>query len=323
MKTAIVKTPLQLVCSIEYIKKYNLDINTINFVYIDKYQLSKTQMINTFDFYEIKKFATIKYANSNVWNLGKKNFVITKKNPLKIILKIISFASNYFADKKLFNVVNNSKTIIIGDPNLTIIKKIIDKVNSKNIVFLDDGLGSAVYKFKFNQVQNNLTAFTFLPINDKQINNIINNNFKYIREKELITDINYNLFIGQPLIEAGVLKKKEFEEYLNEISFQNKNSTVIYLAHRWEKLIDEIKFPENFKIVNELILPIELYIIKNKISPQKIYSFYSSALITLQLILHENTIFSSIDIRNKIKNDNIEYAYRTIEYMGIKLINLN
>lgn len=318
----IVKTPLQLICAMEYIHKENIPLKNILFIYLEKYRFSNIQIINTFDFYKITNFTQLRFRNSNIANIFGEKVILGKNRFLKIPFKLFALWFNFFVEKKLYKIINDHHTILFGDPNYKLYRKLSKQLFDKKIVLLDDGLSSEKINTNYAK-QNTISSFSFLR-NTKasQLNSLSINTFSFLKSRAKPIDENFIIFIGQPLVEARLITRETLEYLFQKICERYKNHTIVYYPHRWEMDYLSYQFPHNFQTIANTDLPIELSVFSHISSPALILSFYSSALVTLKSILPIEVQFYAIDITASINKSEIDMAYKIIKENDIKIVNL-
>lgn len=317
----IVKTPLQLICAMEYIHQENIPLKDILFIYLEKYQFSNIQIINTFDFYKITNYTQLRFRNSNIANIFGKKVILGKNRFLKIPFKLFALWFNFFVEKRLYKIINNHHSIIFGDPNYKLYRKLSKQLFDKKIILLDDGLSSEKIDTKYSE-QNIVNSFSFLRNpNIKQQNDQNTNTFSFLKSLTKPIDSNFILFIGQPLVEARLITQETLEKWFKKIGTKYKNHTILYYPHRWELEYTSYQFPDNFETISETQLPIEISVATYKTAPALILSFYSSALVTLKSILPNDVEFYAIDISKSINNTKVDHAYEIINGYDIEILN--
>jgi len=127
---------------------------------------------------------------------------------------------------------------------------------------------------------------------------------------------NRHFFIGQKLVDAHIITESEYIKMLNNYinQYLDPNDVLIYIPHRGEskKVINKLKLNEKINILY-LDQPIELYFLQESIVPMSLASFYSTALITLSLILKQTKIqaiqLSEESLLPKVNVTNINGVY--------------
>lgn len=122
-------------------------------------------------------------------------------------------------------------------------------------------------------------------------------------------------YIGQPLVEYGIIEEKYYKEHLLSI-IEKFKKPILYYADPSEKLIYSYKI--DLLTIADKDEPLESFITKNGI-PEIITSFVSSALLNLKLMCPEIRAFY-----NKIPNQDKKRKlyYDIFEENDIKLLDL-
>lgn len=306
----LISSPLQLLCAIEAIKHFDLIKNKLIIVNMGNHQNAK-QILNLYQNY-IDLFDNILL--------------------LEYDASIIGWLCKFGKLKKEFKNKKVNK-IFIGDLRDGLSCHFVRKINSNEILLLDDGFASILpmneisvaknYITKLNKLAKKvLTFYEYKPLYDfkfkhftffdkKLIPNGYYHRFQNIKNnsKNKIYNQNEIIFLGAPLVEEGLITK---QDYLTEIYKFNKkysSSTIIYIPHRRESL-ENVKYIINkfgftLLIINE---PIELYYLREANEPYMIASFFSTALYTLSKLLVKTKIHviiidsnSILDRKNHIK----------------------
>lgn len=318
----IVKTPLQIICAVEYLHSRQADFGKAKFIYLKKYDLADAQVRHTFEYYGIQNHETIRFSNSNVMTIFGKQILLSKFKPLKVYAKGRQLINDRFSEKKLFSQVRKAGTIVLGDPNFKLFSKIPALVSGKEIVLLDDGLGSLEIAYDYAQNGNRSVSFSFLRTGkaNKNAGISLENRFEKLRSAFPEQDSGTVLFIGQPLYEAKLFSIREINLFFSRIGEMFPDKQIVYLPHRWEVNLNRMDFPGNLELLPMQDLPLELSITKLGFLPGQVVSFYSSALITLKKILPESVAFTALDIQSGIKLADIGKAYEKIASSGIAVV---
>jgi len=319
----IIKTPLQIICAMEYANSSGIPKDELRFVYLRKYDLADLQVFNTFKFFDIENIEVINFSNSNIIKLFGIRFS-SKFILLKLYAKAIQTVTDKFSTSRLIKAITlrSDETVVLGDPNFGLYKKILGFINGRHIVLLDDGLSSMQLKIDFRVNKNIVSSYSFLRTRADLVNESATNSFD--RMKSIVNDIDAEtiLFIGQPLYEAKLCSRKKVEELLEAVGKKFENKKIVYFAHRWEYNLSTFRFPSNFEIFSGQNLPLELLVNQMNPLPHHIVSFYSTALITLKKILPDTVQFSAVNYDFEVMRDAISEAYKKIELYGIKIISV-
>lgn len=321
----IIRSPLQLLNAIEAIYHFNL-FDSNNILYI-----IETNGIN--NSIQLKKLLNIfKWSEVNLLKSTKKsNFL----NYVKIIKKLKRDRYNY---------------LFLGDYG-SIHKIIISNIKSNNIYLLDDGVSSiTIYnKLITNQssIKDSFKLIRFLPFGlsikkVKEINfftifnlkktdniNIIQNNMKKLKNDYDINSFSYLkdiIYLGQPL--NSITTQESYVKYIEDTINNNfKNDKIKIFPHRGEDIEETANYlKDKFKNIEifQNTLPIEKYFLENKIYPNTIVSFISTALFTLKILFPKSKIYY-IELNQKDifenKKDIINPMYKQLANSNIEKIN--
>ena len=154
--------------------------------------------------------------------------------------------------------------------------------------------------------------------------NVHANNFNNLVSIEDWLDSEYIYWLGSPIVEDRIVNKEYyFDRIVASLKKINERNKITYFPHRREKKdkLQEIRarFGFHIKITN---LPIELYVIQNKVRPKMVISFYSTALYTLNRILTDTNIYYVSIEKSKLlnKTQGVEKVYNILS-SEIKEIN--
>ena len=272
----IVESPLQLINAIEAISffkilDYKIYIRYSNVVSNDK-QINKLLTILSVDNVKIKTF---------VISGGRKKLVD--------IVKIIFYW--FLLGLKLKGV----QKLFVGNYDSPFLKGITRLTKRNNIILLDDGAKTIELQNNFSD-HYSLDLFTMYDINNYSGQNIFINSFDYLRNKfDFVNTINQNsiLFIGSKLVESGIVTEEYYLSLIDKISLSYSNFNIIYIPHRGENSpkLEQISKIENISLTS-LDYPVEFYGIYEKKLPNKIISFYSTALLSMKKLYPNLEIIS-------------------------------
>lgn len=196
--------------------------------------------------------------------------------------------------------------------------KLIRKVSrQKEIFYLDDG--AATLRAQQEIVESNslrVNWFTFFDIQAIEGQDIVHHSFNNLRKKLIKEKQEGHFFIGQPVEH---MLGYSVEDYINCVSFAAQqcvgSGPLIYIPHRVED-ISLLKEIPNLRIVR-LEMPLELYFIFNcDYFPEKIYSCYSTALISLRVLFKDLT---SISLRMGVLDEKLKVVYDYYHNNGVKI----
>lgn len=279
----IVASPLQLLNCIEaanYFKtKNNILIFLINSDISNEKQMKK--LLN------ISKWNKILYIVLPQTNLDRIFF------PYKIQKKLLKYKQSFI--EKLF----------VGEFRSEHIIHIANYLNAQKAYLVDDGLAMLSYNEIITQKSNRekirkiiyscfgykleIIDFTFFTIFDLNKDNIVKNNFSYIKQSINTKKIESTVyFIGQPLVELSMISKANFKNKLKKIINYYESKSFIFILHRRqnEQLIKELSIELDFsyKRFDHLI---ELEMLNSAVIPSDFATFYSTAIMTLPKILSD------------------------------------
>ena len=218
-------------------------------------------------------------------------------------------AINQLADK--YNRIDN---LFIGDYRNGIARHFQNSVLFDNVYILDDGFSTihiykrlrkgkltsykdylkyifsrGKYRFKASKRVNYFTIF------DKQITgkNIYSNNLNHLVRNDEWNSSDKIFWLGSPIVEDRIVTTDYYLESIRRWSRElNNKDEIIYFPHRREKKqkIHEIEKKYGFQC-NRINVPIELYLVRERVKPKAIISFFSTALYTLNRIMGSNRIY--------------------------------
>lgn len=322
----ILRSPIQIINAIEAIEKFDLKNNILVLIFnsLDK----NTNQINKLvKLYRWKKI--IKLENKS--------------------------RSKLFRYVKLVNELKKSKYNYLFFGNLgTIQKVLIANLKVDNIYLLDDGTSTITYynnfikkskvnKYNFRElrflffglkfkIKSEINLFTYFDLEVKSNIKIVKNELTLLNNKDMLNFKHSNeiYFIGQPLDDVEVLSIDNYIKVLVAIS-KKFNRKIIYIPHRAEsnELKDAIsKIDEQLIMVLNVNMPVELYFIENKIYPNKVISFFSTALNTMKAIYNKVDInvvkipYKEVNNKKYYKEFLEDYYSKVEENNFIKFYNL-
>ena len=291
-----VLTPLQYLCALEAKHYYKNYFSAVELVVLN------TQQHTLIQFYKLidpKIWRGVIYVKGYDEGCNKKY--------LKSVINIIFKKSllNIYIQKIKFN-----DFIFIGNRYDTYLWWLLGKVKSENKIILDDGLSTIInpdiiYSKKNRTKANNnfrgIIEQKYFPTNNVEIDNVIffslfnkigfrnskyvvnNLDFvkKYFRKSSYAKD-DLVLFIGQPLVLHNIYSLNAYIEVVNNIKlfYENKGLRFQYCLHRSE---NPEQYPHHWQIVN-FSQPIELQLLNQLALPETVVSFYSTALLTINIL---------------------------------------
>lgn len=315
----IVGTPLQLINAIEAIKHFKLSNNILVVVH-RSLEANRIQMNKLRDLYQWEKIIDIEYSHHT--SIFK--YINLVKYLKKYSYKYIFISKLEVVPKIVIPNVTKEKVFLLDDGVLTIsiyenqIKKNkINKYNFKELRFLFFGL-----KIK---IKDKINLFTYFDLKPTDSIEIIKNELNFLKETYLEgakrnDDAIY--FLGHP---SG--KYTSDDDYVESVFnlLKQYSKKIIYIPHRGEskKMKDIFSSVDNplfdFREIN---MPVELYFLENKIYPSHVIAYFSTALITLNMIYKECKYnFIPIAIRSSVHMPLIN-IYKIFNEEGIRELNL-
>ncbi|WP_168416799.1 polysialyltransferase family glycosyltransferase [Acinetobacter indicus] len=198
--------------------------------------------------------------------------------------------------------------------------KILRKINkSKKVIYLDDGAATLrAYELMKKKIMPKENLFTFFNTSGDHSLNVEVHNFTEIRKTLVNQETDFDYFIGQPYQHMLGFERADYISCLMGVASKyTQSKPLIYIPHRMEDTQYIEKF-KNLKIL-KLDLPIELYFLKNnKGYPKKIYSCYSSALVTLHLFYPKTEVFAIH--HDKSMHSELTTVYNYMERNGIQCL---
>lgn len=320
LNLALISSPFQLVCFYEYTKQQNLKEYDLFIYFIG--ERDKEQFLNLCKLYSINDYSLIR----------------------------ISKAIQYLHFCKLGYRYNKINKIIIGNFFTDTFLYLVNKIDYKELIVLDDGINSfeipkhlkensrispqSYLKILFHKLfrinisyPKNIKLFTIFDIKQSDRISIIKNNFTNIIAKVNTNQFNDSAYIiGQPFVELNFLSKESYDLILyNALKSINKKH-IYYIPSRKEtkKNIQNIENRHNIKalIIN---YPLEVFFLLNS-KPDLVIGFTSTALITLNKIINNlksETIINSFKIKkftNSSYHKRSSLMYNQIEENNITII---
>src|SRR5690554_1849107 len=162
-------------------------------------------------------------------------------------------------------------------------------VRAENVFYLDDGMATLMAQKEMERtgVVGNIFTFFDLPAIEGQT--IERNNFSWLRKRFSYNRMEGLYFLGQPLVDYGYVTLESYCQCIMEAIKRSAPDRLFYIPHRHES-DDVVSYIEGFLGVTVLRLtePVELYLLKKKVAPRTIFSFSSTALITVNKIFPES-----------------------------------
>jgi len=314
----IVGTPLQLLNAIEAVEHFKLENNILVIVH-RSLKANKVQMDSIISLHKWKEVINIEYSKNSsilkyinlIKHLKRNSYKYIFIPKLEIVPKLV--IANV-EKKKVFLLDDGIMTISIYENNIK--NKKFNKYNFKEIRFLFFGL-----KIKIKDKINLFTYFDLKPIHGIEV---IKNELTFLKKTYLegaTKEDSCVFFLGHPSSKY-IDDETYYGSLLNIV--KKYNQKIVYIPHRGESEKSKAilsAMQNQFFSVLDINMPVELYFLENKIYPSKVLAYYSTALITLNIIYKECEIsFIPIPLKNDI-NDALKNVYKIFD--NEKLIRLN
>ncbi len=328
---SIIASPLQLINAIEAINDFNLNTN-------DLLIIKTTNNINDEQIDRIlNNQQDIKWRNLIIINFTDKVY-----EKVFFAIKIAYTLKKIRATKYDF--------IFLGNYRSTQMRHLANIVFTKNLYLIDDGsatIGLDKYEVKkdfkyyiynffgYKQALENYSLFTMYK-KELFVDSIYNtyrlNSFNIIK-KSLTSKpkIKQVYFIGQHLIELGVIDYNYYYQYLSSIiDFYKKQDLVfVYILHRSNNyaLFKQLSSDLNFTII-KFDYPIEIQLLYMKKLPEQFATFYSTGAMTIKKLLPNSNITAFYIDNSKLgtkfkKNLNLDKYYQNMHNENIFIQNLS
>lgn len=259
--------------------------------------------------------------------------------------------------KELNSVKQDNQTasrVFIGNENTASMRHIVNSIKPEEIVIIDEGFAvinnfaekiktmkgkfrsfsirdrmkeffaKQIFGYKLQSLQNVLYFSSYKIGNNNNIRIDRNTYGKLRLDLSKQIPVKQVLFLGQPMIEHSYMDTDVYVDCIRQIKKYYSSSDFIYCPHRDEhpRNLERLKSELGLKIKYSE-LPIEYRLAKEKVLPEVIAAFYSSALQNFYHMFDGMVKVESFKIKssdfacdNKIKLDEIENCYsylRTLE----------
>ena len=151
---------------------------------------------------------------------------------------------------------------------------------NRKTIYLDDGAQTT--KLYYDNKKINL--FSYFSFDELFAGRIYkHHNFEYLKHR--LRGKSQNVikgtifFIGTPLVENNLIEASQYDKLLKSLLIHYKDYNIRYFPHRFEDL-RKLRSIEGLNI-ETINMPFELYILQCNTLPEKIVSFYSAALYTI------------------------------------------
>lgn len=261
----IVESPFQLLCAYEFIKQYS--INYKLYIRLNHCENNNAQLKHIVERFSIK---------------GVHYFYFPKRHMILLLTHCIRFlfCLRYF------------KGVVIGNYQSVLLSTIVRFVSRKKVWLLDDGTATFTIQKQIEQEKKTpFNLYTILPINALPGQKIEFHSLRHV--KELMNNKNFktikssNIFIGGNLVDVNVLKLSQYLDIIQRAESMCQGG-LLYIAHRGssKKVLESIKAIDNVDVVLPS-LPIECYLLEEKLVPVDIFSVFSTAVYSLAAIYSE------------------------------------
>ena len=179
-------------------------------------------------------------------------------------------------------------------------------------------------------IEPTFNLFTFLTLQPVYGQLIVNHSYELARE--LFKGQHAHSVYGQGYFIGSSCSEKNLFSVTDEIAliakakaiYDDRNMKMVYIAHRHDSETKKAMIHNILKVkVISPDIPIELYFLESNEVPVSVAGFCSTALLTLQVLLNLNEIYSVVfDFSNLPPEVEAEYSadYEYIERHGAKLI---
>lgn len=326
----IVSSPFQCISAIEAKTQLLLENNVIVAVYYsndgDETHIQMREILKLSDWNEvieiglerkkskyfeyisiIKKFKKYKYKNIFIGHFGQFQTVLLSNLITNKIYTLDDGAATLKWHKSELN------------PNFKNHLKISKKIKM---------LRYSLFGMKTYFDRKKINYFTMFDLKPYYGEIIVQNEFifmrRHIANKKVDNSTVY--FIGQPLYGEKLVEKNAYFEFLEKIKayFVKHNIKVIYIPHRREQSLEEFSnITDSYFEIKKLSTSVEIHLLKLDVLPIGIYSFYSTAIFSIQKIFKIDTI--SVYLNSEYLNynqDGIENVYNEFKNNNIKILKL-
>ena len=318
----ILSTPAHYFNLLQYIEQFDVKTEESDLLFLSSFSTSDKIMDNFIDQYiDIDNWKSVRRIS--LWDTMSKK-IYSSSNLKKITIFFIKVIGLYSLRK--YN------HLIVSQVDQFYCKVFYFLVSFKKVIALDEG--NAVFEIIHNRNNKNLfmpkkiTFFSSYDINVQQPDTLVK--CEYLFSKKILKDTTINkneiCFIGSPYLEDGLIEKNLYHSYVSKIADDYRGKTIKYFPHRREKDKNLRILKENYKFsIIQIDLPIELYFLEKKMSPEIILGFTTAALLNLKKITNNETQIYSYYINSKhlksFSNELIKIK-KQYEECGIKMIDL-
>lgn len=290
---AIIESPFQLMCVYNFIKSKGCE-------------------------YEIWARFSSSQNNKQIVNVASylglghiRYFSYSKRTPLRMLNSFMRLVLK--AKQKKYDAV------IVGDYLSGFLSKLTGFINKEKVLLVDDGVATFKIQRLFADQNkkhvNSLATYTIFEIDPLPNQKVYKHNLSSLSELKNIEKLTAKtIYVGAKLVDLGLMK---FDDYVDTLKTCRKSDDdeLLYIAHRGETEVFHEQLRRELKNINIVVpdLPIELWLIKNNILPEKMYSFCSTAVYTIPLIFGEiQQIVFRLDMLEHEWKDDVKKVYEQI-----------
>lgn len=308
----VITSPFQVLCTYEAIQEFKIKDYLIIAVYI-KDDARTDQMFTTLDFFRLKYQKFCVYKNVSVHELLKLRCWFGRKNVKKVKRAFVGDYRNAaclelalgFLDRNGIVVYlddgSSSINHLMGEYKFSKINRIIFGILGKIAFFRNITVGCSYY-----------TIYSDIPSNMK----VKENTLCSLRRNIMDSEQRGCYFIGtNPEVFCrvySVTQEKYFlllEKFLEKYRLKFPGSSLFYVFHGRDRFVDKTKLLLKNYGYTPLCLKeiVEMYIVQNRIYPQFVVGFMSSALYTIKKICPKTMVESIMIGSDKLYLNVCEY----------------
>lgn len=346
---SIVSTQMQLVNSIEYIKKYNNEIayNDLIICAASKQRTDQIQSLLSKPYY-LNIFSSISfllYGGSflishlhNLWLKYKIKFLLSKSKYDIIIIGNYLSIHHRFSQFIAWRSNPNIKFVLVDDGTATA-ESVVLRDKEKETKRMQYYMCSRFLKMVFYDIEisfkkfvpNSLLFFTVYTQLDFKHDVAEKNNYFYLKSVDLFEGDSckfgkgISIIIGQPVVEVGLLSKVRYNLILlSQVKeLHKKNHKIVYVPHPAESQnsFDNDDMKDCVTIFRPDV-PLEMWVISTQ--PSEVIGFCSSALINIHYLLPDINLTSlfpeEVDLLKDSYLQSFKEAYAYISNIGVKMV---
>ncbi|GAQ14819.1 hypothetical protein MODO_2511 [Myroides odoratimimus] len=300
----LVASPFQLVCAVEAMQKLCTKENNILVLFEslnNKQNLLLRNVLEEFD----SEYELIVIKQDKSYKMFFNKIRLLKSLSTKMIDKLFIGHLDEFFNKLFICNIRYNYLVNLDDGAATLY--LFEKYNNLDricaVSTFKDSIKCLVSDFIYRLRKEKELTIKWFTIFDLKGDNVISNNLDYVRNHinkkstYLSNNDDFSLyFIGSNIVKANVILNGKcyvelLDKYFTHLSSREQKLKIYYLPHRFENVdqLEEIINKFNITIIEHETI-IEIYMLKNGITPSKIASFYSTALYSLK------AIFTSADV---------------------------